>query len=123
MILLLPSLLFMEGHLLLGTYSIQAKKVLEPYFLLLPIGTIQNEDGSPFEQYSIFSDHVRCGPRARKGEGKTPSPENWLRAQASWSLVNLQLHSSEGWKLPGAPRELQRSYFANPETDILINCK
>lgn len=98
MILPFPSLLFIEGQLLLGTYKIQAEKVLELYFLLLPISTIQNKDGSscPFEQYSMFSDHVRCGPSARKGEGKTLSPEKWLRAQASWSLVNLQLHSSAG---------------------------
>lgn len=83
-------------------------KVLEPYFLLLPISTIQNEDETSchFEQYSMFSDNDRCDPNARKGEGKPFSPGNRLRAQASWSLVNLQLHSSEGWKLPGAPKKL-----------------
>lgn len=51
------------------------------------------------------------------------SPGNWLRAQAPGQLVNLQLRSSQGWKLPGAPRKLQRGYFANPKTDILTNCK
>lgn len=116
-----------KGNYYKGIYSIQDKKVLEPNFLMLPVSTIQNEDGSSchcaLSSIQCFLTMLGVGQVLEREKETHCLQESGWEHKPPGRLVNLQLRSSQGWKLPGAPGKLWRGYFANPETDILTNCK